>query len=159
MPFGQSAANLATGLPELAVLTCCGLAVGWRPHEGPAATLAAFALILLTRAALGWFGIWLGLALRDEKTVDGLAPIILPVTMLSNAFVPTGGMPDWLRVLSEWNPLSTLVAALRELFGNPAAPAEAWPLRQPVTATVLWSLVLAAVFLPLAVRAYTRKNR
>ena len=62
MPFGQSAADLLTGLPVLALMVGCGLAVGWRPHEGAARTLAAFALILLMRMSLGWVGIWIGLA-------------------------------------------------------------------------------------------------
>ncbi|WP_232835627.1 ABC transporter permease [Actinocorallia populi] len=159
MPFGQSAADLLTGIPGLAALAVCGLVVGWRPHEGAAPALAAFALMILMRMALGWLGIWLGLVMKDEKTVDAFAPIFLPVTMLSNAFVPTEGMPAWLRVLCEWNPVSSLVAALRELFGNPAAPATALPLQHPVAATVLWSLALIAVFMPLAVHAYTHRNR
>ncbi|GAA2727231.1 ABC transporter permease [Actinocorallia aurantiaca] len=159
MPFGQSAADLLTGLPGLALMAACGLVVGWRPHEGAVRTLAAFALILLMRMALGWFGIWVGLAVKDEKTADSFVPLLFPVTMISNSFVPTEGMPAWLRVISEWNPVSALVSALRTLFGNPTAPSEAWPLRHPVTATLLWSLLLTAVFMPLAVRAYTRKNR
>ncbi|GAA0942044.1 ABC transporter permease [Actinocorallia libanotica] len=159
MPFGQSAADLLTGLPVLVLMALCGLAVGWRPHEGPVRTLAAFALLLLMRVALGWLGIWLGLMVKDEKTADSFVPLIFPVAMVSNGFVPTGGMPAWLRAVAEWNPVSALVAALRELFGNPAAPADAWPLRHPVEATLLWSLLLVVVFMPLAVRAYTRKNR
>ena len=39
--------------------------------------------------------------------------------MLSNVFVPTSGMPTWLRAIADWNPVSTLAAALRERFDNP----------------------------------------
>ncbi|WP_245642505.1 ABC transporter permease [Nonomuraea candida] len=44
-----------------------------------------------------------------------MVPLGLPVTMLSNAFVPTDGMPGWLRLLADWNPVSALTAASREL--------------------------------------------
>lgn len=159
MPFGQSVADLILTLPTLVPLVGCALIVGWRPHEGPAKTVAAFALLLLMRTALGWVGIWFGLAVKDEKTADAFVPLVFPVTMLSNSFVPTDGMTPWLRVVSEWNPVSALVAALRSLFGNPAAPTSAWPLTHPVTATLLWSAVLLAVFIPLSIRAYTHRDR
>ncbi|GAB2867120.1 ABC transporter permease [Actinocorallia aurea] len=159
MPFGQSAADLVFALPGTVTLVLCAFAVGWRPHEGLAKTAAAFGLMLLMRYALGWGGIFFGLAVKDEKTADAFVPLVFPVTMLSNTFVPPGGMPVWLRVIAEWNPVSALVAALRELFGNPAAPSTAWPLTHPVTATLLWAAVLLVLFVPLSVRAYTRRGR
>jgi ABC-2 type transport system permease protein len=89
-------------------------------------------------------------------------PLAFPITMISNSFVPTGGMPAWLRTVADWNPLSALVAACRELFGNPAgslARPAAWPLQHPVPATVGWSLLLLAVFVPLATRRYQTAGR
>ncbi|ROO88873.1 ABC-2 type transport system permease protein [Actinocorallia herbida] len=159
MPFGQSAADLVIALPGMVTLLCCAFVVGWRPHEGALRTLAGFGLLLLMRTALGWAGIFFGLAVKDDKTADAFVPLVFPVTMLSNTFVPTGGMPAWLRVIAEWNPVSALVAALRHLFGNPGAPSSAWPLTHPVTATLLWTGVLLAVFVPLSVRAYNRRER
>jgi ABC-2 type transport system permease protein len=67
-------------------------------------------------------------------------------------------MPDWLRVLADWNPLSASVAACRQLFGNPGPVAAhpALPLAHPVAATLAWSAVLLAVFVPLSVRRFVR---
>jgi len=69
-------------------------------------------------------------------------------------------MPGWLRAIADWNPVSALVAACRDLFGNPlgAAGHLAWPLRHPVGATLAWSLLLA-VFIPLATRQYRTADR
>ena len=79
------------------------------------------------------------------------------VTMLSNIFVPTGGMPPWLRAIADWNPVSALAAAARQLFGNPAGPANgAWPLEHPVTASLAWTALLLAVFVPLCAIRYAR---
>jgi ABC-2 type transport system permease protein len=46
---------------------------------------------------------------------------------------------------------------LRVLFGNPGSGlADAWPLRHPVLATLGWSVLLLAVFVPLAVGRFRR---
>jgi ABC-2 type transport system permease protein len=81
--------------------------------------------------------------------------------MLSNSFVPTAGMPAWLRVISDWNPVSAAVAACRSLFGNPGVVSGhvALPLRHPVAATLVWSGAILVVFVPLAVRRYRTLNR
>ncbi|GAA3241467.1 ABC transporter permease [Actinocorallia longicatena] len=160
VPFGQSGADLLISVLTTSMMVVCGLAVGWRAHEGLGNTVAAFALILLMRLALGWAGIWIGLAVKDEQTADAFMPLIFPITMVSNTFVPTDGMPAWLRVISEWNPVSALVAALRDLFGNPgAATGTAWPVQHPIAACLGWTAVLLVVFVPLSIRAYTRKGR
>ena len=59
--------------------------------------------------------------------------VVFPLTFLANTFVPLGGLPDGLREFAEWNPISAVAAAVRTLFGNPAAiPADAaWPLAAP----------------------------
>ena len=38
---------------------------------------------------------------------------------MSNVFVPTQGMPAWLQTIANWNPVSAVASACRELFGNP----------------------------------------
>ncbi|MEU6040488.1 ABC transporter permease [Actinomadura sp. NPDC047616] len=163
VPFGQVGADtLVGGLLALVIMVGAGLLVGWRPHNGPVATAEAFALLLLLRYALSWVGCYLGLVVRDERTADQFVPLSLPFSMLSNSFVPTDGMPAWLRVVAEWNPVSAITAACRDLFGNPGAPAGddlPWPLAHPVAAVLLWSAVLLAVFVPLSVRTYQRRGR
>jgi ABC-2 type transport system permease protein len=77
--------------------------------------------------------------------------------MLSNVFVPTSGMPAWLRAIADWNPVSALAAALRQLFGNPTAPANGtWPLEHPVVASLGWLVLLLAIFVPLCSARYAR---
>ncbi|TDC44758.1 ABC transporter permease [Actinomadura sp. KC345] len=161
VPFGQTGAEALNGILGMAVMAATGLAVGWRAHNGPWPTVEAFMLIALMRYALSWAGCYLGLVVRNEQTADQLLPLVFPITMLSNSFVPTGGMPGALRVVAEWNPVSALTAACRDLFGNPGAPAgdTAWPLAHPVAATLGWSVLLLAVFMPLSVRTYRRRGR
>jgi ABC-2 type transport system permease protein len=161
VPFGQAGAELINGVLALAIMAATGLVVGWRAHRGPWPTAEAFLLLMLLRHALSWAGCYLGLVVRNEQTADQFVPLVFPVTMLSNSFVPTGGMPGWLRAVADWNPVSAATAACRQLFGNPGAPAGdlAWPLAHPVTATLLWSVALTAVFAPLSVRTFHRRGR
>jgi ABC-2 type transport system permease protein len=161
VPFGQTGADFLSGVLALTIMAGTGLVVGWRPHEGVARTAAAFLLLTALRYGLSWAGVYLGLVVKNEQTADQLVPLVFPVTMVSNSFVPTTGMPGWLRFIADWNPVSAVTAACRELFGNPGAPSGevSWPLAHPVAATLFWTVVLVAVFLPLSVRTYQRKGR
>lgn len=160
VPLGRAVADLCTSMIGIAVMTAIGLLVGWRAHEGLARTAAGFALILLLRFAIGWIGIYVGLCVTPE-TADAFVPLVFPLSMLSNTFVPTDGMPGWLRAIAEWNPVSSLVQACRELFGNPSVLPDdpSFPLEHPVLTSVCWAVVLLAVFVPLAVRRYYAGTR
>ncbi|GLY75995.1 ABC transporter permease [Actinoallomurus iriomotensis] len=161
VPFGQVGGDILVGALGMVIMVGCGLAVGWRIHDGLPKALAAFGLLILLRYAISWAGVLCGLVVKNEETADQMVPLVFPVSMLSNSFVPTAGMPAWLRVIADWNPVSAAVAACRGLFGNPGAPAGdvALPLRHPVAATLLWSGVLLVIFVPLSVRRFRTLNR
>jgi ABC-2 type transport system permease protein len=100
---------------------------------------------------------YLGLVIGNEEAASQASVLVFPVTMLSNVFVPTTGMPAWLRAIADWNPVSALAAAMRELFGNPTVPANgAWPLLHPVLACAGWLVLLLAAFVPLCTARYAR---
>jgi ABC-2 type transport system permease protein len=85
--------------------------------------------------------------------------VIFPLTFIANTFVPSEGLPGVLRVVAEWNPVSAVTQASRELFGNLGANAtvpDVWSLQHPVLYTLLWVVIILAVFVPLATRQYKR---
>jgi ABC-type polysaccharide/polyol phosphate export permease len=70
-------------------------------------------------------------------------------------FVPIGTLPEWLQPVAAWNPVSTLTASLRELWGNPNPfPSGGLPADYPIAITIGWMIVLLAIFAPFAVRKY-----
>ncbi|WP_374970926.1 ABC transporter permease [Terrabacter sp. BE26] len=143
------------------VMSMTGLAIGWRIRGGFGNAVLAFALLLLFGFAMIWFGILVGSAMHSVEAVNGLMfTTIFPVTFLANTFAPTEAMTPWLRSVAEWNPISALVQAMRELWGNvpPAPPTAAWPLQHAVLVSVGWSLLITAVVAPLAIRAYARRT-
>ncbi len=111
--------NSATGL---IVMIGCALVIGWRWHNGFDNVLLAVGLLLLLRFAFLWIGIYIGLVVKSPETLGAVWGLLFPVTMLTNAFVAPELMPDWLGVISEWNPISSTVSATRELFGNQELP-------------------------------------
>jgi ABC-2 type transport system permease protein len=157
VPFGQAAATALYGLISFVLMALCGLAVGWRIHGSAADAAAALGLLLAFQVAATWVGMYLGLLIGKEETAAQTAILVFPVTAVSNVFVPTSGMPTWLRVIADWNPVSALAAAARHLLGSPVPPADgAWPLVHPVLASLLWTAALLVIFVPLATARYAR---
>ncbi len=121
---GRTVADLVTQVLGIVVLAATGLAIGWRIHNGIGDALAAAGLSLLFAFAMTWAGACAGMVLRSPESAQALGFILfLPLSFVSNAFVPTAGMPSWLRDFANWNPMSAVAATCRDLFGgaNPAA--------------------------------------
>jgi ABC-2 type transport system permease protein len=157
---GRTVADLFTQVLGVLVLAATGLVIGWRIYNGIGDALLAVGLSLLFAFAMTWAGACAGMLVRSPEAAQALGFIIfLPLSFVSNAFVPTQGMPSWLQAFANWNPLSAVAAACRTLFGgpNPAATVQAWPMQHPELAVVLWSVALIAVFAPTAVMLYRRK--
>ncbi|MGW1875078.1 ABC transporter permease [Streptomyces sp. NPDC001975] len=157
VPLGQAVADLVVTTVGTVPLLLVGLAVGWRVEGSAVAAVGAVGLLLLFRFACTSVGIFLGLLSRSEEAAGqlGAASFVLP--LLSDAYIPTGNLPGRLRTAAEWNPISAVTTALRDLFGNAPVPdGAAWPVAHPVAGSLAWSALLIAVFLPLAVRRYGR---
>ncbi|MGW7266776.1 ABC transporter permease [Streptomyces sp. NPDC054842] len=160
VPLGQAGADLVVTAGGTVPLLLVGLAVGWRIEGSALGAAGALGLLLLFRFAMSWVGILLGLVSRSEEAAGQLGGATFVLPLLSNAYIPTGGLPGWLRTLAEWNPVSAVTTALRDLFGNAPAPSEgAWPVTHPVAGSLIWCAVLIGVFLPLAVRRYATGGR
>ena len=158
---GRSLTDLLSAAICAAIVIATGLVVGWRPDASVASTLAGVGLFLLFSYAISWGCACLGLVSQDAESAQGLGLIILfPLAIVSNALVPTARMPALLRTIANWNPVSAVTTAARQLFGNPnpSAAIHAWPMQHPVAASLLWSAAMLAVFAPLASALYRRRT-
>ena len=159
---GRSLSSLIHSGIGIVVMSLTGLLIGWRIRDGLVNGILGYLLLLLFGFSMIWLGIWVGSLMRSVEAVNGfMFTVMFPLTFVANTFAPTQNMPGWLQFIAEWNPVSALTAACRELWGNGLAPsADAqWPLRHPVLASVAWSIVFTAVFAPLALAAFRRRSR
>jgi ABC-type multidrug transport system permease subunit len=158
---GRSVADLLSATLCVTIVALTGLAIGWRTDASALAILAGFGIALLFSYALSWGCACLGIVSKGPESAQGVGLIILfPLAIVSNALVPTQGMPDWLRTLADWNPVSAVTAAVRDLFDNPnpSHAINAWPMQHPVEAALAWSILLLAVFVPLAAHLYRQRT-
>ena len=152
--FGDGLLNIVV----LCVMGIAGYVVGWRPTSGPLQIFLGFVMLLFFGYALSWVGIFAGLISKDARVVGNVSFLFtFPLTFLSNAFASTTTMPRPLQYFAEWNPVSTMVAAARQLFGFHnifGATANSYPSQHPVVTSIVYMVILMAIFMPLSVARY-----
>jgi ABC-2 type transport system permease protein len=167
LPISQSALvvgrTLGDSLLNIVVLFAMGITgwlVGWRPSGGAFNVALGFLFLLGFGYALSWNGAFVGLSAKDFRVVQNVSFLVtFPLTFLSNAFAPTTGMPRPLQYFAEWNPVSTMVAACRELFGLEnqfGATAGSFPSEHPLVTSLFYMFLIMAIFVPLSVRKYRK---
>jgi ABC transporter DrrB family efflux protein len=160
--FGRTASDVIYNVLKLIIMTLTGLLVGWQIHNGIGNALLGFGLLLLFTYAISWIMAYVGLLVPTPEVVSNASfMVIFPLTFIANTFVPAENLPTPLRIFAEWNPVSAVTQAARELFGNiPTGTLEptVWPLQNPVLYTLIWVVIIIGVFAPLAVRRYKRAS-
>ena len=148
---GPMMADLARYAIAAVVTLTVGVVMGYRPGGGVPGVFAGIVLAVITGWSIAWIFLSIGTKARSAGAVQGMSMMIMfPLAFLSNAFVPVDSLPGWLQVVTRVNPVSHVVSALRDLMNDGA-----------VTAQVGWALLgcaaVAAIFIPLAVRSYSRQ--
>jgi ABC-2 type transport system permease protein len=125
--------------------------MGYHPHGGLGGIAAGSLLAIFVAWCLSWVFALIGVTARSASSVQGIAFLfIFPLTFLSNALVPVATLPGWLQAFVKVNPISHLVAAVRELVNNGHIGHDFW-------LCLLTAVAIVAIFAPLTVRAYMRK--
>ena len=161
--LGRTASDIVLNILTITVMSLTGLLVGWRIRTSVLEALAGFLLLLLFAYAISWIMAYVGLLVPTPEVVQNASFVLLfPATFIASTFVPTDDFPSVLRTIANWNPVSTLTQASRELFGNTSPlmhPADVWSMQHPVLYTLLWVVGILAVFVPLATWQYKRAAR
>jgi len=152
---GRTVADLVLNALSIVVMAVTGLVVGWRIHTSVGQAVAGFLVLLGFAYAVSWMMALVGLLVRTPEVVNNASFIVIfPITFVANTFAPLETFPSVLRTFAEWNPVSAVVQAARELFGNSFGAPDVWSLQHPVLYSAIWGVVILAVFVPLSVRAY-----
>jgi len=156
---GRTNGDLVLNTISMIIMMATGFLVGWRVNSSVGEFFAGLALLLLFSYAFSWVMALLGMSVRSPEVINNASFIILfPITFISNAFVPIETLPGPLKTFAEYNPVSALVQAARELFGNEgSAPVpDVWTLQNPVLTVLIGVVVLLVVFVPLCIRKFAQ---
>jgi ABC transporter DrrB family efflux protein len=149
---GRTLADVATNTLSIVILVATGLVIGFSFHASVVEILAGVGLLLLFGYAFSWVFALLGLLVSSPEAANSVGFIaVFPLTFISSAFVPPQSMPGALRWFAEINPFTIVVDAMRALWVGAPAGNSVW-------GAVVWSLVIIAVFAPLAVSRYRAAN-
>lgn len=159
MPFWQPAAILgsvaADGLRYLAALLAVlatGTTLGFRPEAGISGVASALLYALFFAYCVSWIFALVGIWAKRPETVSGTSMMAMyPLLFASNVLVDPSSMPGWLRAAIDWNPVSLAVHLTRGLLHGTADAAG-------LMAGIGFPLLLAAVFVPLTMRAYRKRG-
>jgi ABC transporter DrrB family efflux protein len=160
---GRTGSDVIYNALSILIMSITGLIVGWRTHSSIQEIALGYVLLLLFAYAFSWVMAYVGLIVPSVEVVNNASfMVIFPLTFIANTFVPIENLPGPLQTFAEWNPVSSVTQAARELFGNipPGTPEPtAWPLQNPELYTLMWVVVIVAVFAPLSVHQYKRAKK
>ncbi|MEV0409662.1 ABC transporter permease [Streptomyces sp. NPDC050448] len=159
MPIARSSVLIAKIVVELgrmmvaiAILLTVGFFLGLSIKTSVFDLLLSIGLSAVFGASLMWIFILLGLTMKTAQAVQGMAMLVLmPLQFGSSIFAPPSTMPGWLQTFTDYNPLSNLADAARGLING-------GPVAHSVTVTLIWSVAITAVTMPLAVRKFRQKT-
>ncbi|MEX0868351.1 MAG: ABC transporter permease [Nitriliruptoraceae bacterium] len=160
MLVGRTTSDVIYNVLSIAIMSLTGLVVGWRIRGSLGDAVLAYVLLLVFAFAFSWVMAYVGLIVPSVEVINNASfMVIMPLTFVSNAFVPREFFPSALQWFVEWNPVSAVTQAIRELFGNAAPVVDGvWAMRHPVAYTLLWTAIILAIFVPLSIRQYKRST-
>jgi ABC transporter DrrB family efflux protein len=160
---GRTSSDIIYNAFSITIMALTGLLVGWGIRTSVLEGLAGFGLLLLFAYSISWIMAYIGLLVPSVEVINNASfMVIFPLTFVANTFVPIETMPSALQTFAEWNPVSAVTQATRELFGNipPGTPEPTvWSLQNPILYTLIWVVIFIAIFAPLSIRQYKRAAR
>ena len=101
------------------IIVGLGLARGASLPGGAAGVAVLIASAILLAWAIGGLSIAIALLARKEETLIGAVNfLVLPLTFLSTAFMPSSLAPGWVADVARYNPVNWAIEAGREALGD-----------------------------------------
>jgi ABC-2 type transport system permease protein len=148
---GRVAADTVIVAWGLAITTLTGFLVGFRLHASLGSALECFGWCVLWGATFCWLFTVLGFFAGNAQAAQGLSFLVFPVTFVSSAYVPVSTMPGWMQAFANHQPITAMANAARILTeGKAASTLIGHPVGPYLVTSLLWSVGIAAICLPLA---------
>lgn len=149
---GHVVSDLLRNSISTVVMLITGLVIGFRSSASFTDWLTIAGLLLLFTFAFSWMAAIVGLLAKSIEAVQWLSfVIIFPLTFASSAFVPTDNMPAGLKAFAENQPITQVINAVRALILDTPIGNAGW-------LSVMWSLIILIVCVPLAAWLFKRRS-
>jgi ABC-2 type transport system permease protein len=153
---GQVMGQICEQILGMVIVVGFGLLLGWHPHLTGAHAVELAGLMLLGILAFTWAGVLFGMLVRSPDAMQGIGFIVVfPLSFMAGTFVPIKGMALIPRTIADWEPVSALVASVRNLTEGTHTTGS-WQLTHPELAMAIWCLAIVAICAPLALRRFNR---
>ena len=148
---GQIAGTAVLGVLQGLVFIAVGLAAGATLATGFAGGLVLVALVVSIVFAFGLIGVTAAFRFGNGEAVQGLFPVLFVFLFLSTMALPRDLIcQEWFRTIASLNPVSYILDGIRSLFYG------GWDVGA-LAAAFGCTAAIAAVFLPLAIRALRKR--
>jgi ABC-2 type transport system permease protein len=123
---GHVVASLVRNAVSTILVLGVAFLIGFRPHAGPAAWLAAAGILLSFVLAISWLAAAAGLLARSAEAANGVTFLVMFLPYPSSTFVPIHTMPAWLQRFATNQPITPVVETLRGLLLGTPVGASPW---------------------------------
>lgn len=149
---GRTISDLVRNVITFLIMLIVAYAVGFRFEGSLFQAVVATGLLLMFSYSLSWVQALFGLSVKSVEAANSAGFLwMFPVTFVSSAFVDPATLPGWMEPIADANPFTIVTNAGRALYnGNPVG--------NTVWQSVLWSIVITAVFATLAIRRFNRST-
>ncbi|MEV6780804.1 ABC transporter permease [Streptomyces syringium] len=114
---GHVIGSVLQSIASVVLVGAVAVAIGFRSTNATALEwLAAFGLLVLFAVALTWIAVGMGLISPNAEAASNNALPLILLPLLSSAFVPVDGMPDWFQPIAEYQPFTPAIETLRGLL-------------------------------------------
>ena len=149
---GHIVSDLFRNTISTVVMLLAGLAIGFRSNANVLDWLIIAGLLLLFTFSFSWLAAIVGVFSKSIEAVQWLTfVIIFPLTFASSAFTPTEVMPKYLAKFAENQPITQIIEAVRALMLGRPVDNHVW-------LSIVWSLVILAIAVPVASILFRRKT-
>jgi len=149
--LGKALSAGERGLAQAVIVYALALALGVRLSWNIISLMVVVVVIILGSALFSTFSLIIACLVKTRERFMGIGQILtMPLFFASNAIYPISIMPSWLQVISQINPLTYEVDALRAsmLINGPTA--------YGVPFDLLFLLVATAINVAIAAKLYPR---
>lgn len=149
---GHVVADLVRNTMSSVIMIGVAFLIGFRPVASFTEWLAIWGILLLFTFAFSWFSAVIGLLAKSVEAVQWIGfVLVFPLTFASSTFVPTEGMPKYLKLFAENQPITHVIEAIRAYMTGT-------PVGNHATAAVIWCVGLLVVCIPLAAHLFRTKS-